>query len=532
MARASAGYHRGLVMPETDPPQPEPQRPPGNPPDKSLRKRRLGIPGLRGAILGAGDPAPPATPKHSTINQKQLSGKLAGLSLPRQVFVLALWPLLEQVMNFTVGLVDMAIAGRLPGDNASLDSLGAIGVASYFVWLMTILQAAVGVGAAAIVSRAVGASHRRLANAGTGQAILLGVGSGLFAATATFIAAPWIASAFGLTGVAQQMASDYIRITAIGIPMCGILFTGSAVLRAAGDTRSPFFAMLLLNVVNAVASVGLGGLRLGNGQVIGMGLGVNGIAWGTAIAWIVGGLAVLFILLSGKTELRLRPHRLKPHWHTMRRIIRVALPNLYFQIAFWGINLGLLIYIAMLDTDTEAAVGAHSIAMRIKGISFLPGFAISVAASTLTGQYLGLGDPQRARRATYIAMFAAMGLMTICSFFFFFIPETLVGLISPDEPQHVLLTAPLLRLAALDGPFLAMHLILYGAMQGAGDTRNTAILNLVFLVLLRLVGAYIFAFPMGLGLWGIWLAIVVDLIVRAIVFFIYYQTNRWAKTAV
>lgn len=512
-------------MPDLDPPQPEDEK-------TRTRNRRLGIPGLRGAILGAGDPAPPATPKPSKQNQKQLSGKLAGLSLPKQVFVLALWPLLEQVMNFLVGLVDMAIAGRLPGENASLDAVGAIGVASYFVWLMTILQAAVGVGAAAIVSRAIGASHRRLANAGTGQAIVLGIGSAVFAAGSIFAAAPWLASSFGLEGIAQQMATDYIRITALGIPMCGALFTGSAVLRAAGDTRSPFLAMVAVNVVNVIVSLGLGGLRVGEDQVIGLGLGVNGIAWGTALAWTVGGLVVLVILLSGKSEIRLRPHRLRPHWHTMRRIIKVALPNLYFQLAFFGINLGLLVYIVFLDTDIEAAVGAHTIAMRIKSISFLPGFAISIAASTLTGQYLGLGDPDRARRATYIAMSGAMAVMTICSFFFFFMPEMLVSLISPDEPQHVLLAAPLLRLAALDAPFLAIHLILYGAMQGAGDTRNTAILNMVFLVALRLVGAYLFAFSLGMGLWGIWLAIITDIIARAVVFFIYYQTNRWAKTTV
>lgn len=514
----------GLTMHDTDPLHPEEDRP--------ERKRRLGIPGLRGAILGSGDPAPPATPKPSKQNQKQLSGKLAGMSLPRQVFVLALWPLLEQVMNFTVGLVDMAIAGRLPGEDTSAAAIGAIGVASYFVWLMTILQAAVGVGAAAIVSRAIGASHRRLANAGTGQAIVLGVGSAIFAAGSIFIAAPWLASSFGLEGAAQRMATDYIRITALGIPMCGALFTGSAVLRAAGDTRSPFLAMVAVNLVNVLASVGLGGLRVGEDQIIGLGLGVNGIAWGTALAWTVGGLVVLMILLSGRSEIRLRPHRLRPHWHTMRRIIKVALPNLYFQLAFFAINLALLIYIVFLDSNIEAAVGAHTIAMRIKSISFLPGFAISVAASTLTGQYLGLGDLQRARRATYIAMFGAMSLMSVCSFFFFFMPEVLVALISPDEPQHVALAAPLLKLAALDAPFLAMHLILYGAMQGAGDTRNTAILNLTFLVLLRLVGAYIFAFTLGLGLWGIWLGIVMDLIVRAIVFYFYYQTNRWAKTTV
>lgn len=506
------------------------KNPPNPDQDNRKRKRRLGLPGLRGAILGVGDPAPAATPKRSTINQKQLTGKLAGLSLPKQVFILALWPLLEQVLNFLVGTVDFAIAGRLPGENISRDAIDAIAVASYFVWLMTILQAAAGVGAAAIVSRAIGASHRRLANAGTGQAVLLGIGSGLFAGTAIFIAAPWIAAGFGLEGKAQQMAAGYIRITAVGIPMCGVLFTGGAVLRAAGDTRSPFFAMLLVNAINIAVSVGLGGLNVGEGQTIGLGLGVTGIAWGTAIAWTVGGLAVLVILLSGRSELRLRPHRLRPHWHTMRRIIKVALPNLYYQLAFWVINFALLLYISRLAID--GAYGAHSIAMRIHSVAFLPGYAISIAASTLTGQYLGLGDPSRARKATYLALCGTLGLMAICSGMFFFFPANLVALLSPDTPVHLDLAPPLLQISAFVTPLLAVNLILNGAMQGAGDTRNTAIINLTGLTIFRLGGAYVLAFPMGLGLWGIWLAIMTDIGVRGIVFWFYYHTNRWARATV
>lgn len=515
-------------MPEPDPSQPESIDTRGPAP----HRRWFGLPSLRGMIFGTGDPAPPATVKPGRQGQKELTGKLAGLSLPRQVFILALWPLLEQVMNFMVGTIDFAIAGRLPGETANLDAIDAIAVASYFVWLMTILQAAAGVGAAAIVSRAVGASHKRLANAGTGQAVVLGLGSGLFAGVAIFLAAPWIASGFGLQGDAQQMASDYIRITAIGIPMCGILFTGGAVLRAAGDTRSPFLVMLLVNIVNVIVSVGLGGLRYGEdpSQTIGLGLGVTGIAWGTAIAWIVGGLTVFVILLSGVSDLRLRPHRLRPHWHTMRRIIRIALPNLYYQLAFWLINFGLLIYIDQLNTDN--AIGAHSIAMRIHSISFLPGYAISIAASTLTGQYLGLGDPSRAKRATYLALVGTFGIMAICSFLFFFYPDTLVGLISPDAEVHLKLAPPLLQISAFVTPLLAVNLILNGALQGAGDTRNTAIINLVGLTIFRLGGAYVYAFPLGLGLWGIWLAIMTDIGVRGVVFWLYYHTHRWARATV
>lgn len=506
--------------------------PENNSPRRGRWRRWVGLPGLRGALVGAGEPAPPASPAPGKLRQKDLSGKLAGLSLPKQVWVLSLWPLLEQLLNFLVGTVDVIVAGRLPSPGARVDALDAISVGSYFLWLMTLLQAAVGVGASAIVSRAIGSSHRMLANAGAGQALLLGVGSGVFAAGGVMLIAPWIASMLGLEGQAATMCTDYIRITALGIPMCGALFVGGAVLRAAGDTRSPFLAMLLVNIVNVAVSVGLGGFSFtwgGDPVTVGMGMGVTGIAVGTAVAWNFGGVLLTLYLLSGRSELRLRRHRLIPHWHTIRRITRIAVPNLAQQLVFWGVNFTLLMYVGWLSID--GAYGAYMIAMRIQSVAFLPAFAISVAASTLTGQYLGLGAPDRARKATYIAMGFAVGIMAFCSLFFALTPEALVKLLSPD-PLHLGLAPDLLLIGAGAMPFFGVCIILGSSMQGAGDTRAAAVINFSGLLTVRLIGAYIWAFPLGMGLNGVWIGMMSELVLRGVVFLLYYRTGRWARATV
>ncbi|MFI4861355.1 MAG: MATE family efflux transporter [Phycisphaerales bacterium JB063] len=507
-----------------DDPQSDPQ------PSRARRWARLG---LRGVLIGTGEPAPPARSAHNKSQAKQLTGRLAGLSLPRQVWVLSLWPLLEQLLNFLVGTVDIAIAGRLPSAAERLAATDAITVGAYFTWLMTLLQAAVGVGASAIVSRAIGASHRRLANAGVGQALLLGVASGVLAGGAVLAAAPWIAHGLGLEGDAAAMAVTYIRITAISIPMCGALFVGGACLRAAGDTKSPFLAMLLVNILNIGISVCLAGVSYGSADAphtFGVGLGVAGIAAGTAIAWTFGGFLILAILLSGKSDIRLRKHRLLPHPHMMRRIIRIALPNLASQLGFWSINFVLLFYVSLLNID--GAFGAHMIAIRVESIAFLPGFAIAVAASTLTGQYLGLGDPDRARQATYWSAGAAVALMSFCSLFFFFTPEPLVKLLSPSTPIHLELAPPLLKIAAPVMPMFAVCIIIGSSMQGAGDTKATAVINFSGLLTTRLIGAYVLAFPLGFGLRGIWIGMMADLAIRGLLFLAYYRTGRWAHAKV
>ena len=80
--------------------------------------------------------------------QPQLPGRLAGLSVRRQVLVLAIWPFLEQLLGFCVGFVDTAIAGRL-----SVEATEAVAVASYVGWLLVLLFGSVGIGAAALVAR-------------------------------------------------------------------------------------------------------------------------------------------------------------------------------------------------------------------------------------------------------------------------------------------------------------------------------------------------------------------------------------------
>ena len=88
----------------------------------------------------------------------QLGGKLAGLSLPRQIVSIALWPLLEQVMSFICASTSLVLATHM-GDHGEKTAqiASGIGVTSFVMWLGFVMQGAVGMGATAIVSRMSGA---------------------------------------------------------------------------------------------------------------------------------------------------------------------------------------------------------------------------------------------------------------------------------------------------------------------------------------------------------------------------------------
>ncbi len=455
----------------------------------------------------------------------QLSGRLKGLTLTQQVLVLAVWPFMEQVLNFLVGYVDTALAGHI-----SVEATNAIAVAAYITWGMNILQMSIGIGATAVISRAVGGKHRRIANAALGQAMIMSLAVGFISGIIVYFTAHQVATFMNLQGDAHGMAVLYLHILAFSAPASSVLLVGSACLRASGDTRSPFAVLAIVNVINAGFSIALVYAPAPFG-----GHGIAGIAWGTVIAWSVGALLILFAQTRGGGTVRLRLIRLRPHWHTMKRIIRVATASLFESLGMWIGNFFVMRMVGLVavggTTLAHAAQGAHIIAVRLEAISYLPGMALGIAASTLTGQYLGLGDPQRAKQAAILCWKLGMGVMGVMGVVFLLIPGPLVRLVT-NEPD-LLALAPILL--AICGPvqiFFATAIVLSNAMRGAGDTTTTMRMTFISIYLIRVPLVYLCAIVLDQGIVGVWYALSAELALRGLIFGARFKQGGWMKVKV
>jgi len=467
----------------------------------------------------------PVTAPRLKGDPRQLQGRLAGLSLPCQVGVLAIWPLLEQLMAYLVGTVDLALAGHLDPPAQRVAATDALGVASYVVWLMTMFHVAVGIGATALIARAIGGAHRRLAHAAVGQALVLAVVSGLMVATATFVGATAIGRLADLNGQSLAMCVLYLQVVSVAVPFSAVLMVAIASLRGSGDTRTPFLVMVLVNVVNIGVSV----LLVYGPHPIG-GHGVAGIAAGTVVAWCVGAAVILMVLIFGWGGVRLYPHRLRPHGHTLWRIVRVGVPALLESVAgMWIANFLVLMIVGRLAT--RGVIGAHIIAVRIESLSFLSGYALSIAAATLTGQYLGLGDPRRARQAVGLCWLFAVVIMVTLGVAFVVVPQWFAGLITSDPLLLDLCVTPI-RICGPIQIFFATQMVLGGAMRGAGDTRATMWITAWSMYLVRLPGVYVLAVVCGLGLNGVWLALCGELAIRGTLFAVRFWYGGWAQVRV
>ncbi len=452
--------------------------------------------------------------------------RLAGLSLPRQVALLAVWPFLELLLNALVGLVDTALAGRI-----SEVALDAIGVAAYIGWLVGLLHGAVGTGAAALIARSVGANKRNMADAALGQALLLAAVWGFVTAGLVALMAPWIAQLFRLSPDTSVLVVTYLRILSLGAGLGAVMIVGNAALRAAGDTRTPFVTMIVVNVVNVGVSV-----LLTFGPAPWGGHGVAGIAVGTAVAWAVGAVLVLGVLMRGRAPLTLYRRRLKPRWVVARRIVKVGLPSLVENSGMWIGNaiIGGMVGTLMLQSGMDGLMGAHVIGIRIESLSFLPGVAVGIAAATLAGQHLGRGDAKRAAQAIHLCWAVAATLMGLMGFVFFFAPEGLARLMAPgDDMAAVRASAvPLLKICGPIQVFFATYLVLSQALRGAGDTKGPMVMTYLSTFLVRLPLAWLLAFPLGYGLTGMWFGLCGELIVRGLLYAWHFQRGRWKAVKV
>jgi len=461
----------------------------------------------------------PGAPKSAPHTVEDTPHGVRSENLWRAVLVLALPVMAEQILHMIVGLTDTYLANHLPEDSHA--ATAAVGTITYIMWFIGLLVGAVGSGATALIARARGARHRSLANSVTGQAVGAALVMGFIVGLVGFVFAPQLSHLTGLPPSGEMYAATYLRLLCVAMPFTMLMFVANACLRGAGDTLTPAVVMVVVDVVNMVAAFSL--TRGWFGLPV---MGFDGIAIGTMIAYVTGGLIQACVLLRGRAGVTLYLHRMRPHWHTLKRLIRIGLPAGLEGAIAWGANFGVLIIINKIDLSSVVA-SAHVNSVRIEAISYLPGMAFAVAAATLVGQSLGMNRPDRARRAAFISYAIGASFMTALGVCFITLGQYPARWMTTDPAVAELTRECLFRTGFIQAAFAA-SLIFSGALRGAGDTLVVMILNLLSTVLLRLLGVLFVVHVMKGGLPEIWFVLCAELCVRGLLAFTRFQNGAWA----
>jgi len=432
-------------------------------------------------------------------------------SVRRKVLTLA-WPaVLEQLLNMSVGLADTYIVGHL-----GAAPLAAVGLSVQSLNLFWALFSAIGVGSTALVARRIGANETEAAGDVARQSMLLALVIGVLVALILWLGAPFLLDWLGAAPDVIELGTAYMRAVASTVYMLSVLFIGSAIMRGAGDTRTPMLVMLAINAVNiAVAytlAYGIGPLPR---------LGVLGSGIGAASARGLGGLLILILLIRGKGPVKMGHEIPRPNLKTLGQILRISLPAAGEQLLLRFGQVLLATFIAELGT---IAYAAHQVAMNALSVAYMPGWGFALAATTLVGQELGAKRPERSAQSTYEALRLAVVVMALMGGLVSLFPAQVMGVFT-DDPAVIAVGIPALRIAGFVMPFLGASFTLSGSLRGAGDTTSVLIIYGSCIWIVRIANAYWLG--QRLGLVGIWIAVGVDFIVRSALLALRFRSGKW-----
>ena len=456
-------------------------------------------------------------------------------SIRRAVLLLALPVLGEQVLNTFVAWNDTYLAGHI-----DVSATAAVGFSAYISWLIGMLFGLVGAGASAIVARSIGARDERQARHATNQAVLLAFGMGLLATVGVPLAAPWLTHWFNQAPATREAAVRFMTIESRAYLIEAFTFIAAACLRGAGDTRTPMYVLGVVNLVNMTASwfcafrttapAWLAGAGIAN---IGLGLGSDGIAWGTFTARVAGGLIMCAVMLRGRAGLWLTLPAMRPDPAAIRRILRIGAPAAADGALIWTGQMVFLGIVAMTGGagPSDLLLAAHVVGIRIESLSYLPAWAWATAAATLVGQSLGARQADRGRRCANEAVRQTVLVLSCLGALYFVLAESFYRFLTRD-PAVIATGVPALRGLALVQPALAVLIIYIGALRGAGDTAFPMLFTIVGMLVVRIPLAYLGGVVMHGGLVGAWVGMYADLVVRALLMAARFRSGRWAHVRV
>lgn len=408
--------------------------------------------------------------------QKNKAADMTQGSIARHLLSFAFPLLLGNIFQQLYNTVDTWVVGNF----ASNEAFSAVGSVGPIINVLIGLFMGLSTGAGAVISQFYGAKHTEHVREAVHTSVMLTL---VLSIVFTFVGILFTPGMLRLTKMPSNVmpeAVTYLRIYFAGIT--GLLFynMGAAILRSVGDTRRPFYFLVVSALLNSVLDLVF---------VVGFRMGVAGVAWATILAQGISAVLVLRSLARSEDSIRLELKRLRIHWDVLKKIFRVGIPAA-LQLAVTSFsNVFVQSYINHFGHNFMSGWTAYS---KINQIIILPMQSISLAITTFVGQNLGAGLPQRAKKSVGTAFLLSAGTALVLMIPVMVFAPQLVGFFNPNTDVIAFGTLLLRRIA----PFYLVYCVhdtLGGALRGAGNGKVPMMVTLGCLVGFRQVYLYVMA---------------------------------------
>lgn len=324
-----------------------------------------------------------------------------------------------------------------------------------------------------------------------------------------------------ITAEVKGHADIYLLIVTASIPFIALYNGGAAIFRAMGNSQVSMRVSLLMNAINVTGNAIL---------VFGLRIGTAGVAIPTLISRMVAAI-VITVLLCNQTRILHIERTLKIRFdgRMIRKILAIGVPNGLENSMF---QLGKILVLSLVSTFGTYAIAANAVSNAIALFQILPGMAISLAITTVISQCVGANDYEQVHyylkkllAIIYVAMVGTVALI------FLALPLILKAYNLSDQTAAA--ATNIIHFHGISAMIIwPLSFALPAAYRAAGDAKACMYTSIVSMWIFRIGFSYLVGKYMGLGVFGVWVAMVIDWVVRAICFSIRYFNGKWKHGAI
>lgn len=387
----------------------------------------------------------------------KLAGKLIMFALP-----LAFSTILQQLFNSA----DVAVVGRFAGSSA----LAAVGSCVALVGIFVNLITGLSVGPNAALANLIGQNKREQISAMLHTILMFGLILGIGLMCFGFIIAKPVLVVSGTPDSVMDQAMLYIRIYLLSIPFMLLYNFGAAALRSYGDSKRPMYYLLLAGVVNVVLNLLL---------VVGVHLGVEGVAIGTLASNVLSASLVLLCLYRREDEFQFRFGKMQIRKDFLRRVLVIGVPagiqGAIFSVSNVFIQSGI-------NSFGEDAIAGASVGLNFEYFTY----AIAQGAVTFTSQNYGAGNLKRCKKIFGLSMLFGIGFTEILSVIFIAGGNTFVHIYTASDAVAMYALIRMQHVCSLEG-LTATYEVESAALRGMGKSLEPAIITILGTVVFRMI---------------------------------------------
>lgn len=435
---------------------------------------------------------------------------------------------IQQILNITVGMADSMMVSH-----AGEAAVSGVSLVNTLDSMLIVFFTALVSGGSVVVAQTLGAKGskdvtdvaKQLLYATTSVAVILTV-------VVMILRRPILNLLFGdVEAEVMRGAYDYFSIVALSFPLLAISESTGACFRAAGNSMISLVISFVINVLN------VGGNAI---FIYGFDMGASGAALATTIARFGGALILLVLIHNKKYPVHIeRIFHYKPNFRIVKSILNIGIPNGIENAMFTFGRLMTQTLIAMLGTTV---IAANSVALSIANYQYAVNIAISACTVPIVGRCIGARKREQAKYySVSLLKFEYIIMISVIIVTMIFV-KPLISMYNITETGMLLSVRLLILHSIVAALIYPLGFLLPSTFRAAGDAKFSMFVSMISMWCVRVALAYVLALEtvsvfglfsfsgLGLGIWGVWIAMFGDWLIRAVLYAIRYFSGKWLKT--